>query len=733
MKESIRGWFQATILGIAVLFSLVSMFEFNIWINLFGFLIAIYLGVMYILPNKKVKSKLKFASLGILLVISIIGFPFILEGMKIMLNQIYQSFGRNAGFRYIKYKVNRTGNEYYIALCMIFLYISVGIALLSYQVKKSRRYIYLFSIISFFVIFSGFHIMPSTEYGIFLFVAIGIQLNRKISSILLFPLVLSIMAGIISFHLIDEKNSIYGVHDQILSIWDDVRFGSNKQGMLPEGNLTELKPLQLSDKVALKIVMNQPTSYYLRGFVGSDFYENRWHKLSNYDYYDNYNLFYWLHKDGFSPLNQLNTVANRLKQQDEIFAKVNIQYASKQYEYYPYEVVISKKQTENSILNVDSNIVSNRLLGKDVYTFYACPNLTKNYQQLQKDYKEFLGNKISEADPFVVNESNYREFVFNTYTKIDNKERTIFERALGKIDNKEEKKSCKEVMDTIKVFLEKNMIYDTKVEGDIGAHDIISYLLEYSNRGYSIHYATVATLLYRYYGIPARYVEGYLITPKDIKYTNAYDEIAIRGYNAHAWVEIYQDGIGWVPVEHTPPYYNVMEHLTDLGTSGALNQANQSMSPKQEETVQQQEQQDELVYYQKEKKDYHKVLFIIGSVLFITSMISLMVYSFIKRCRIKHSVQLENRNLAVQNLFPVVMKKLFKRGIPKRIGSLYEYEADVEKVFSKEFASYYMQAIDIIQKAIFSNIIITDKEYSIVMNFYKLCCNRRRKKKNENY
>lgn len=733
MKDSIREWFQTTILGIAVLFSLISMFEINIWINLFGFLIAICLGVMYALPNQKVKTKLKFASLGILLVISIIGFSFILEGMKITLNQIYQSFGRNAGFHYVKYKVNLTGNEYYIALCMVFLYISIGIAILSYQVEKSRRYICLFIIISFFVVFSGFHIMPSMEYAIFLFAAIGIQLNKKMSSILLFPLLLTIMAGIISFQLLDEENSIYGVHEQVLSIWDNARFGSNKQGMLPEGNLSELKPLLLSDKAALKIVMNQPTSYYLRGFVGSEFYQNRWYKVSNYDYYENYNLFYWLHRDGFSPLKQLYTVANRLQKQDDIFAKVSIQYASKQYEYYPYEAVVSKEQTDSSILCVDSNIMSNKLFGEDVYTFYSSPNLTKNYQQLQKEYKKVVGKKISEDDTYVVDESNYREFAFNTYTKISSEEIKILERVLGKIDNKEEKKSCKEVVDAIKVFLEKNMIYDIKVEGDIGEHNIISYLLEYSNRGYSIHYATLATLLYRYYGIPARYVEGYLITPKDIKYTDAYDEIAIRGYNAHAWVEIYQDGIGWVPVEHTPPYYNVMERLTDLGASGALNQTNQTMMPKLEETVQQQEQQDELVYYQKEKKDFHKVLFIIGSMLFITIMISLMVYYFIKRYRLKYSLQLENRNLAVQNLFPVVMKKLYKRGIHKRIGSLYEYEADVEAVFSKEFASYYIQAIDIIQKAIFSNIIITEKEYSIVMNFYKQCCNRRRKKKNENY
>src|SRR5699024_11289166 len=47
--------------------------------------------------------------------------------------------------------------------------------------------------------------------------------------------------------------------------------------------------------------------------------------------------------------------------------------------------------------------------------------------------------------------------------------------------------------------------------------DFIVHLLERSQEGYSTHYATAATLMFRYLGIPARYVEGYLVTPKDIE------------------------------------------------------------------------------------------------------------------------------------------------------------------------------------------------------------------------
>ena len=55
-------------------------------------------------------------------------------------------------------------------------------------------------------------------------------------------------------------------------------------------------------------------------------------------------------------------------------------------------------------------------------------------------------------------------------------------------------------------------------------------------------------------GYPARYVEGYAINRSDISDINQDDimvEITVKDYNAHAWVEVYYDGFGWIPVEFT--------------------------------------------------------------------------------------------------------------------------------------------------------------------------------------
>ena len=63
--------------------------------------------------------------------------------------------------------------------------------------------------------------------------------------------------------------------------------------------------------------------------------------------------------------------------------------------------------------------------------------------------------------------------------------------------------------------------------------------------GNSRHFATVATLLYRAMGIPARYTVGYET------YTYEGEEVDVRGSDAYAWVEIYVDGYGWMPVDVT--------------------------------------------------------------------------------------------------------------------------------------------------------------------------------------
>ena len=62
-----------------------------------------------------------------------------------------------------------------------------------------------------------------------------------------------------------------------------------------------------------------------------------------------------------------------------------------------------------------------------------------------------------------------------------------------------------------------------------------------------------ATMMFRMFGVPARYVVGYVAQKElfTLDENGSYTAI-LEDDNAHAWVEIYEPFLGWVPVEVTP-------------------------------------------------------------------------------------------------------------------------------------------------------------------------------------
>ena len=76
----------------------------------------------------------------------------------------------------------------------------------------------------------------------------------------------------------------------------------------------------------------------------------------------------------------------------------------------------------------------------------------------------------------------------------------------------------------------------------------IEYFLDVSREGYCQHFATAATLLFRTMGIHARYTTGFMVEVEDVTVWQK-----VYGADAHAWVEVYIPGAGWIPVEVTAP------------------------------------------------------------------------------------------------------------------------------------------------------------------------------------
>lgn len=76
--------------------------------------------------------------------------------------------------------------------------------------------------------------------------------------------------------------------------------------------------------------------------------------------------------------------------------------------------------------------------------------------------------------------------------------------------------------------------------------DLAIWFLREAERGYCVHFATSAVVLLRAAGVSARYVEGYTADVTS-------GEVAlVRANKAHAWVEYFVPGVGWMILDPTP-------------------------------------------------------------------------------------------------------------------------------------------------------------------------------------
>lgn len=148
----------------------------------------------------------------------------------------------------------------------------------------------------------------------------------------------------------------------------------------------------------------------------------------------------------------------------------------------------------------------------------------------------------------------YTEFVYSRYTQLPEDLRPILESFVqehgltGDLPPEEEGYEDDLFIQNLCALLASDYTYSLSPPAVPLGRDFVEYFLTESKTGYCVHFATAAVALLRSQGIPARYAEGYGVpSGKDGKWVNVPDR------NAHAWVEIYSGGVGWLPLEVTPP------------------------------------------------------------------------------------------------------------------------------------------------------------------------------------
>lgn len=120
----------------------------------------------------------------------------------------------------------------------------------------------------------------------------------------------------------------------------------------------------------------------------------------------------------------------------------------------------------------------------------------------------------------------------------------------------------------IKDYLKSRLSYSLNLDTLPAGEDPVKYFLMQGQKGYCVHFASAAVLLFRAMGIPARYMSGYVIRPNEFKPDGDVYRASVKDSAAHAWAEVYLEQIGWIPVDVTPGTAAEMGEAGSLGQQG---------------------------------------------------------------------------------------------------------------------------------------------------------------------
>lgn len=335
--------------------------------------------------------------------------------------------------------------------------------------------------------------------------------------------------------------------ENVLQGIEDIRYGKSD---LPEGNLYMAHTMSLEDDKKLEVTTGQKKSMYLRGYVGGRYNNGKWDTLSKAAYRgERTGMFRWLDDNNFKPASQyaLYSQLGANKSYEKNTVHIKNKGADRQYLYLPYSSEVSKRSGFKA--DYDNGYKSKNIMGCFDYEFDEYSDLLPS-ELIMSD--EWLENPEDDAGKqYVEAESVYRDFVYENYMNVpSNLNGMIYN--IFKDGAKLEDTSIYAVTDHIRETLKHIAIYDIDMPEITEDIEPVRYFLKESHRGNSVLFASAAVFAYRIYEIPARYVEGYYLNESEI---DDMGKAIIKGKDSHAWVEIYMDGLGWMPIEVTPGYY----------------------------------------------------------------------------------------------------------------------------------------------------------------------------------
>ena len=551
--------------------------------------------------------------------------------------------------------------------------------------------------------------------GVMLLFAAGIsilllswQKHKNAVSAVSFLLVGVIVAGIATISL--QTGTMQTLSQNAKDSLHHWRYEKTEE-VLPEGNLSEPVTKTESTDTILSVTADTVQTLYLRGFVGDTYENGEWSTLGAEAAAEEKDLFYWLHQSGFYPQSQLATAARLMGNYQSGSVSVQNLAGCSLYRYEPCTVLPERAGlTKNRIQ--PSTVETNGLRGARGYSYETVSDV----QALLPELLDFLQNDTSDGvKSYLQMESAYREFVYSYALTVS----AEFRAQLGAVLD-----SCcesygpadsltKEQAQTAALaFLE--LCFD-------GSGDIALPLTDTAD-GTTYQYATVAALALRYYGIPARYVEGYTVKTAEGEPEN------VDASAAGAWVEVYQDGVGWLPLALTPGLEDLSAEQTESGIKpvGAGKEGNGD-GPRVTEGQELEQDNAEPDNSEDNTPDGGQRTGLLHKPAFWIILIAVLLLLLLAAIFIRHAVILKKRNetftqedqsAAAACLFTDCAAMLAAMGFKRGTGSMLELCETAKEQLGEEYAAKLHDMTMYNAQALFSSRAITPEQLAEMHMFY---------------
>ncbi len=221
-------------------------------------------------------------------------------------------------------------------------------------------------------------------------------------------------------------------------------------------------------------------------------------------------------------------------------------YALKYYKYSP----------TSDIFRIRTWSETPKKLDDDVYFLSPQPNMTRYAMSFEMTGEEYLDALSQDGSPEAARLKEDYDTAVSNYTDYGGQNERINELA------RQVTKNCRgdyaKAAALESYFTLNGFTYSTEY---IPPDNSLEYFIFNSKTGYCAGYATAMTVMARAVGLPARYVEGFAAFER-----MPAGEIVVREGHAHAFVEVYIPGAGWMTFDPT-----VSDYRSITSASGNLN------------------------------------------------------------------------------------------------------------------------------------------------------------------